>query len=69
MQKYTICTAHDLDWQSDPSRPGRCNVTIGLNTPSGFTTVKIDPGDTNIRKLTIEELEKLAIEKYLQGLI
>lgn len=69
MQKYTICTARDLDWQSDPSRPGNCNVTVGLNTPAGFTMVTFDPGDINIRKLTIEELEKMAIEKYLQRLI
>lgn len=31
--------------------------------------VTFDPGDINIRKLTIEDLEKMAIEKYLQRLI
>ncbi|ASG44076.1 hypothetical protein CES93_10730 [Citrobacter freundii] len=68
MGKFSITSIRDIDWQSDPSRTGNCNVTIGLNTPAGFTQVTFDPGDMDIRKSTIEELEKVAIEKFHERL-
>lgn len=68
MKKFSITSIRDIDWQSNPSRPGNCNVTVGLNTPAGFTQISFDPGELDVRKSTIEELEKVAIEKFLERL-
>ncbi|ENO1078429.1 MULTISPECIES: hypothetical protein [Enterobacter] len=64
MGKFSITSIRDIDWQSDPSRPGNCNITVGLNTPAGYTSISFDPGSIDIKKSTIEDLEKLAIEEY-----
>lgn len=68
MGKFSITSIRDIDWQSDPGRPGNCNVTVGLNTPVGVVQISFDPGELDVRKATIEELEKVAIAKFHERL-
>lgn len=69
MSKYAINSVSDLVFYSDRTEGTNYNITIQLRTPAGYTSIRIDPLDLDIKNMTIAELERLAIDKLEQSLL
>ncbi len=68
MSKYTMSGIGDLLWYADKAEGTNCNITIHLRTPAGQVAVTFDPHEYDIKNMTINELEALAIKIFEERL-
>jgi hypothetical protein len=68
MSKMHIVTISNLGSLQDLPKGQHTNISIGLITSTGQSFINIDPHGMDIKNMTIADLEKLAIEKFLSGL-
>lgn len=65
MSTYRIQTISDLDGLVNLPEGMRTNISVGLQTPAGFTLVRFDPHGHDIRNMTIVQIEELAKKIFL----
>lgn len=65
MSSYKIQNISDLDGLVNLPEGMRTNISVGINTPAGYTLLRFDPHGYDIRNMTIAQIEELATKIFL----
>lgn len=66
MANYTIQSIGELNGLDNATEHQRTNISVGLQTPAGYTQLRFDPHGYDIRNMTINQIEELAKKIFLE---
>lgn len=66
MPNYTIQSIGELNGLHNLPEDRRTNITVGLQTPAGYTQIRFDPHGHDIKNMTINQIEDLAKKIFLE---
>ncbi|WP_253254329.1 hypothetical protein [Yersinia massiliensis] len=68
VSKYTISSISQLSNLKDLKEPFHTNITVGITTPAGYTSVSFDPHGMDIMNMTVNEIGDTAYKIFTERL-